>query len=97
LSAERKKKTGTLDEFTGSEVVVDTATPIIYLGKLEDVDDFFLTLVNCDVHDVNEGASTKEVYCIEAKKHGIKMNRRKVKVRRDVVVSISLLEDIIEY
>jgi small nuclear ribonucleoprotein (snRNP)-like protein len=97
LSGNKKAKSGPLDEFIGNDVVVDTSTPILYLGKLESVDDFFLTLVDCDVHDVNEGASTKELYCIEAKKHGIKMNRKRVKVRKGVVVSISLLEDIIEY
>ncbi len=97
MSGKKKAESGPLDEFIGNDVVVDTSTPILYLGKLESVDDFFITLVDCDVHDVNEGASTKELYCIEAKKHGIKMNRKRVKVRKGVVVSISLLEDIIEY
>lgn len=86
-----------LTEFVGKVVVVDTSTPLFYLGTLESVDEHYLTLTDCDAHDVNEGASTKEVYCIEAKKHGVKKNRVRVKVRREVIVSISLLDDVIEY
>jgi small nuclear ribonucleoprotein (snRNP)-like protein len=97
LSAEKKGESRELEEFVGKVVVVDTSTPILYLGKLESVDNFFLTLVDCDVHDVSEGASTKELYCIEAKKHGVRINRNQVKVRKALIVSISLLEDVIEY
>ena len=92
-----KGDTEGLREFIGRNVVVDTSTPILYIGRLESVDDFFLTLANCDVHDTNEGSSTKELYCIEAKKHGVKKNRRRVKVRKALIVSISLLDDVIEY
>jgi small nuclear ribonucleoprotein (snRNP)-like protein len=86
-----------LASFVGKAVVVDTSTPILYIGTLEGVDEFFLTLADCDVHDVGEGASTKEVYCIEARKFGVKKNRRLVKLRKALVVSISLLDDVIEY
>ena len=97
MTAGKKSEAEGLKEFVGENVVVDTSTPIIYIGKLESVDDFFLTLVSCDVHDTNEGASTKELYCIEAKRHGVKQNRARVKVRKALVASISLLEDVIEY
>ena len=97
MSAKAKSEAEGLKEFVGKMVVLDTATPIFYIGELEGVDDFFLTLTNCDVHDVNEGSSTKELYCIEARKHGVKMNRRRVKVRNSLVVSVSLLDDVIEY
>ena len=93
----KKDEAEEIAEFIGREVVVDTSTPIFYLGKLEGVDDFFLILTDCDVHDVREGSSTKELYCIEARKHGIKRNRRRVKVRKALIVSVSLLDDVIEY
>jgi len=86
-----------LAEFIGKVVVVDTSPPLFYIGTLESLESHYLTLTDCDAHDVNEGVSTKEVYCIEAKKHGVKKNRVRVKVRRDVIVSISLLDDVIEY
>ena len=97
MSGKAKDEAGELSEFTGKVVVVDTSTPILYIGRLADVGDFFLTLEGCDVHDVSEGASTKELYCIEARKHGVKKNRSRVKVRKALVVSISLLDDVIEY
>jgi hypothetical protein len=97
MTKPRKNEAEELREFVGRHVIVDTSTPLFYLGELENVDEHFMTIKNCDVHDVNEGASTKEVYCIEAKKHGVKMNRLRVKVRKALVVSISLLDDIIEY
>ena len=34
---------------------------------------------------------------MEAAKFGVKANRRKVSLRKDVIVSISLLEDVIQY
>ena len=95
--AKAKSEAKGLEKFVGSEVVVDTATPIVYIGRLEEVDESFLTLADCDVHDTTEGSSTKELYCIEAKKHGVKKNRARVKVRQPFVVSVSLLEDVIEY
>ena len=84
-------------EFKGRDVVIDTSTPLLYIGRLEDASEHFLVIVECDVHDLAEGSSTKEVYCIEAKKYGIKKNRRRVMVRRDIIASISLLDDVIEY
>jgi len=86
-----------LEEYIGLTVVVDTATPLIYLGTLTEVGKTFLTLSEVDVHDVNEGASTKEMYALEARRSGIKKNRTATKVRFDTVVSISRLEDVIEY
>lgn len=92
-SGEKKE----LSEFIGNIVVLDTSTPILYIGMLESVDEFFLTLTDCDVHDLSEGASSKELYCIEAKKYGVRKNRTRAKVRKALIVSVSLLDDVIEY
>ena len=46
---------------------------------------------------LKETATTKEVYCLEARKFGIKKNRERVLIRFDKVISISALNDIIEY
>ena len=86
-----------LKEYMGQAVVLDTATSLIYIGHLAEVGEAFLTLKDVDVHDINEGKSTKELYALEARKFGIKKNRTQVKVRIDVIISISLLDDIIEY
>jgi len=86
-----------LSEFTGKEVVVDTSTAYIYLGSLKAVGRDFLTLENVDVHDANEGGSTKELYILEARKFGIRVNRKTVQVRQSLVVSVSLLADVVPY
>ncbi|MCX7703707.1 MAG: hypothetical protein N2234_06375 [Planctomycetota bacterium] len=86
-----------LESLVGKDVVIDTTTPILYIGRLSDISDNFITLEDVDVHDTNEGTSSKEVYCIEAKKYGVKKNRKRVFVMKSVVVSLSLLEDVIEY
>jgi len=77
--------------------VLDTRGPLVYLGRLENADEQFFTLVEVDVHDMAEGRTTKEKYVLEARKYGIKKNRAAVIVRRDEVVSLSRLEDVIEY
>ena len=86
-----------LDGFVGKEVVLDTSGPIVYLGRLTSADEAYITLEDTDVHDSTQGASTKEVYILEAKKHGVRRNRRRVLIRSNEVISISLLEEVIEY
>jgi len=93
----RKKELDEIADMLGKNVVVDTTTPLIYIGRLTEIGDYFITLEDVDVHDSNESPASKEVYCIDAKKYGIKKNRRRVRIVRSIVASISLLEDVIEY
>ena len=78
-------------------VVLDTTSAYIYIGKLVRADERWLELVDVDVHDSSEGHSTKEKYVMEARKFGVKSNRKRVSVRREFIVSLSLLEDVVEY
>lgn len=87
----------TLKQFLGKEVVLDTKSPLIFLGRLVSLDESALVLEDADVHDAAELPKRKEVYVLEARKHGIKANRRKVVVWSHEIVSVSLLEDVIEY
>jgi len=86
-----------LQELVASEVVLDTASPYLYIGRLAEVDEWFLRLEDADVHDSNETRTTKEVYILEARKFGIKKNRHNVLVRTGKVISVSLLKDVIKY
>jgi len=81
----------------GKKLVIDTSTPYIYLGTLDSCDDWFITLSDVDVHDHKEGSSTKEQYINDAVKTSVKTNRKKVNIRKDQIVSFSLLEDVIVY
>lgn len=93
----RKKELDEIKEMIGEEVVVDTATPLLYIGRLTKVGDYFLVLEDVDVHDSNESSSTKECYTMDARKYGVKKNRRRVMVVRSIIASVSLLSDVIEY
>jgi len=86
-----------LHELLNRPVVVDTATPLIYIGTLHEVGTSFITLKDVDVHHIDRGGASKETYALSAKKFGIKMNRASTKVRVDIITSISRLEDIVEY
>jgi small nuclear ribonucleoprotein (snRNP)-like protein len=81
----------------GQNIVVDTNSSYIYIGKLVKADSSFITLEEVDVHDQKEGYSTKEKYVMEAKKFGIKKNRKSVFIRQDQIISVSRFDDIIEY
>lgn len=81
----------------GCEVVVDTKTPVVYIGTLTAVEENLLVLEDVDVHDINDTQTTKELYILEAKKSGIKKNRNRVHVYLEQVVSISRLDDVIQY
>ena len=84
-------------KYLDQAVVVDTDSHLVYLGVLSRVEDAFIVLSQVDVHDRREGPSTKEQYIMEAKRFGIRPNRREVAVRKETVVSLSRLEDVILY
>lgn len=89
--------TGDLQAFLGKVVVVDTDSPLVYLGTLDRVTKDLVYLRDADAHDSRETSTTKERYVLESKRHGLQANRRNVAVRLDRVVSVSLLDDVIEY
>jgi len=86
-----------LNEYLGKSVVIDTAAPFIYIGTLHQVGNSFVTLTDVDVHHFEPGGASKEVYALTARKHGINKNRLSTKIRVDIIASVSLLEDVIEY
>ena len=78
-------------------IVVDTSSDFLYIGKLLDVSDYFIRLADADVHDRKESLSMNEKYIIDAKKYGIRCNRKIVLIRLEKVISFSLLEDVVDY
>ncbi len=87
--------TDTLERLVNEQVVLDTATPIVYIGRLVEVADRTLVLRDADMHDFRDGHATKEVYLAEARRDGVTMNRREVVVMRSVVISVSRLTDVV--
>ncbi|MBP7936305.1 MAG: hypothetical protein KA354_16825 [Phycisphaerae bacterium] len=84
-----------LDDLVGCEVVLDTAGPIIYLGKLHSYDERGFWLQDADLHNSSEGHATREQYIVEAARDGIRTNRRYVFVLRQAVYSLSALADVV--
>jgi len=87
----------TLQTLLGTEVVVDTRSPWVYIGKLAAVQTDSLLLNDVDVHDSGETSLPKERYVIGACDTGIKANRRSVFINLDYVVSVSPLADVIKF
>jgi hypothetical protein len=80
----------------GRQVVLDLASQYVILGTLTGSDAHHYILENADVHDLRDTTTSRELYVLDAKRHGINANRKRVFVRKDGVVSLSKLADVIE-
>jgi hypothetical protein len=76
-------------------VVLDTASPIVYLGKLIELTPHTFVLEQADMHDCRDGHVQKEHYLAEARRDGLTVNRRTVIVMRSAIISVSRLADIV--
>lgn len=83
------------DRMLNAQVVLDTGSPIIYIGTLSEFTDDVFVLADADMHDCREGHANKEVYIAEAHSEGIAINRRSVVVMRSAVISVSRIADIV--
>ncbi len=84
-----------LQRMVDEKVVLDTGTPILYIGKLMEVTDTTFVLQEADMHDCREGHANREMYLAEAFQEGTTVNRREVVVMRSAVISVSRLADIV--
>lgn len=82
-------------ELVGQDVVLDMASPFVFLGKLVNCNEHCLELEGADVHDLRDTTTTREKYVLDSRLHGISVNRRKVLVRAADVIGMSRLEDVI--
>jgi small nuclear ribonucleoprotein (snRNP)-like protein len=85
-----------IEEFVGKKVVVDCQSHFVCLGLLKAFDEHFLDLRNCDLHDLRDTDSTRELYIASSAATGIKRNRKRVILNRREVVGMSLLEDVVD-
>lgn len=83
-----------LEQLVGRGVVLDVAAQYVYVGVLREFDHRYLVLEQVDVHDLRDSTTTRELYVLESKRHGVNANRRRVLVSRDQVVSLSALDDV---
>ncbi|TWU06708.1 hypothetical protein CA54_51070 [Symmachiella macrocystis] len=79
----------------GREIVIDVSSSYVYAGTLVEQDHRYLVLESADVHDLRDTATTRELYVLDTRRHGIRANRQRVLVRRAEIVSLSALEDVL--
>ena len=84
-----------LESMLNQAVVLDTSTPIVYIGTLVEIASETVVLVDADVHDCRDGHANKEVYLAESALNGLAVNRRSVVVMKSAIISASRLEDIV--
>lgn len=86
---------GGLDALRLKEVVIDLASQYVVLGTLIRDDGPYLVLENADVHDLRDSTTNREQYVVEARRHGIQANRKCTRLRKEEVVCIAKLEDVL--
>lgn len=84
-----------MEEFIGQDVVIDVEAQYVFLGRLAEVNSDWVVLKQADVHDLRDSKTTRELYVLDSRTDGIRVNRKKVKLPVEQVVSVSLLEDVI--
>jgi hypothetical protein len=85
-----------LQQLVGRVVVLDVQAQYVYVGLLREFDHRYLVLADADVHDLRDTTTTRDLYVLAARRHGVNVNRREVLVNRDQVVSLSALKDVLE-
>jgi len=84
-----------LQRLVGEVVVLDTMTPIVYIGELIELTDTTFVLDRADMHDCRDGHASKELYLIETAQGEVTVNRANVIVMRSTVISVSRLKDVV--
>jgi len=75
--------------------VLDLVSPFVVLGTLAGENGRYIELTDADVHDLRDAKATRERYVVDSLESGVKVNRRRVLIPRDQVVSIAATEDVI--
>lgn len=84
-----------LERMLNETVVLDTMTPIVYIGTLLEITEHTFVLNQADMHDCRDGHANKEAYVAHARRDEVSVNRRNVVVMRSIVISVSLLADVV--
>jgi hypothetical protein len=85
-----------LESLVGQVIVLDLGNPYVIMGTYRGTDGEYYVVENADIHDLRDTTTTRDLYVLDAKRHGVNCNRKRVFVRREGVVGISLLAEVIE-
>jgi len=85
-----------LDIFLNQTVILDTQGPLVYIGMLQRITAAALVLADADVHDTNDSRASKDLYLVETRDLGVRINRTTVIVMRSQIASVSLLKEVVD-
>jgi hypothetical protein len=85
-----------LEAMLGRTVVIDLRSPYVCLGLLHRLDEQHVELLDADLHDLRDSASTRENYVAASQVSGIKRNRKKVLLVRSDIVAYTLFDDMVD-
>jgi hypothetical protein len=83
-----------LQPFLGQVVIADLDELYLVIGTLAEAGEHHLLFTDADLHDHREANSTKEVYALESRQIGVRVNRKQVAIPRARLVAISRLDDL---
>lgn len=82
-------------DYIDHTVVIDTDTPLTYIGRLAAIDGSYLKLAEVTMHDSDQSRLSTDAYLAECAELGARPSRRELLLRLPRVVSISKLADIV--
>lgn len=85
-----------MQALTGQSVVLDLASPFVAIGTLVGEDSQYFVLEQADMHDLRDSSTTRELYVLDCRRHGVGVNRQRVLIAKRDVVGISRLSDVRE-
>ncbi len=80
----------------GQVVVIDLTSRFVVVGKLRGVEGPYYIVEEADLHDLRDTTTTRDIYVLDAKRHGVNSNRKRVFVRCEGVVGLSRLADVVD-
>jgi len=96
MTANNHQADDPLERMIGVEVVLDTGTPIVFIGKLVEVTEHTFVLDQADMHDCRDGHATKDHYLSITRNEGVSVNRAHIVVMRNSIISVSRLADVVD-
>ena len=70
-----KPLTDIFSELTGEVVVLDALSPCVFIGVPVRTGRHFMILEDADVYDFRDTQTTRDLYVLDAREHGVRSNR----------------------
>jgi hypothetical protein len=84
-----------LKPYLGQLVVCDLDEFYLIIGTVAEVGPEHVVFTDADLHDHREANSTKEVYVLESRKIGVRVNRKRLAMPLRRLVAISRIDEVV--